>query len=652
MSSSLKNIEGLKRVFITRVNPSIDNGKYQVKRILNDIIIIDADIFTDGIDEIYAELVYKHESEDKWKRVKFSSPDNDCVTAKFLAKKLGIYHFTIEAWIDEFSTWKKRFVKKMQLKMDVANERAIGVNFFKNFIKKDDKTAQIIVDKIENEKSYSKIEKFFSKNNIKKWLREHITPAFITRYEKVLSIRVDPAKAGFSAWYEVFPRSVSSSGQHGSFQDLINYLPHIKELGFDVIYLPPIHPIGKTNRKGKNNSVTAMEHEPGSPWAIGSTEGGHKAIHPELGSYTDLRELINKARTLGIDIALDFALQCSPDHPYLHEHPEWFKHLPDGSLQYAENPPKKYQDIYPLNFGSEQWQAMWLEFKSIIDYWIKAGITLFRVDNPHTKPFIFWEWLIQEIKKEHPEVLFLSEAFTRPKVMYHLAKCGFSQSYTYFTWRNTKEELTSYMEELVSQPVSDFFRPNFWANTPDILPECLQTGGQPAFIARFILAATLSSNYGLYGPVYENCINTPLHEGAEEYLDSEKYEIKRHMKSSQNIDAIISRVNHIRKDHPALQNTQSIRFHTTDNPQLICYSKHCEESRDHMLIVVNLDYQYKQSGFIDIKRNNLPLPGDDFVVHDLLHDETYQWHTGSCYVELDPAKARCAHIFHIRENPT
>lgn len=354
---------------------------------------------------------------------------------------------------------------------------------------------------------------------------------------------------------------------------------------------------------------------------------------------------------MGIDIAMDFALQCSPDHPYLKEHPEWFRHLPDGTLQYAENPPKKYQDIYPLHFASSEWQEMWREFKSIFDYWIKAGVTLFRVDNPHTKPFIFWEWLIGEIKKEHPDVLFLAEAFTRPKVMYHLAKCGFSQSYTYFTWRNTKEELTTYMQELTSQPIVEFFRPNFWTNTPDILPEYLQKGGRPAFIIRFILAATLSSNYGMYGPVYENCINIPLHEGSEEYLDSEKYELMQNVISSQNIDSIITRVNQVRKQHPALQNTDSIRFHPIDNPQLICYSKHCEATGEVLLIIVNLDYEYKQSGFVHLRQADLHLHQDSFQVHDLLHDETYVWQTGLCYVELDPKKSRCAHIFHIRENP-
>lgn len=437
--------------------------------------------------------------------------------------------------------------------------------------------------------------------------------------------------------------------QHGTFKDVINYLPKLQKMGFDVLYLPPIHPIGMSNRKGANNSAKAGAKDPGSPWAIGSKEGGHKSILPELGSIQDFRLLIKKARECHIDIALDFAIQCSPDHPYLKKHPGWFKHRPDGTLQYAENPPKKYQDIYPLNFASKEWPFMWEELKSIVAFWIKEGVTVFRVDNPHTKPFIFWQWLINEIKSKNPEVLFLAEAFTRPKVMQHLAKCGFSQSYTYFTWRNTKEELTSYLKELISTPLVDYFRPNFWVNTPDILTEVLQKGGRPAFIIRLILAATLSANYGMFGPAYENCIREPLHEGSEEYMDSEKYRIGFWKDSKENISELISLVNAIRYLHPCLQNNNSLIFYPTDNPQIICYSKHDSSSKDTLLMVVNLDYHYKQSGFISIDLNLLGIKTNRFKVRDLFTNEIYTWQHGSCYVELDPQKERYAHILHVKD---
>lgn len=481
-------------------------------------------------------------------------------------------------------------------------------------------------------------------------MQEHLTPNFITDYPITLSIVVDPIKARWSSWYELFPRSMShDEGSHGTFHDVISYLPKLQKMGFDVLYLPPIHPIGITNRKGANNCVTATASDPGSPWAIGSAEGGHKQIHSQLGTLDDFRTLIKKAKEYHIDIALDFALQCSPDHPYLQDHPNWFRHRPDGTLQYAENPPKKYQDIYPLDFSSAEWASMWEECKSILLFWIKQGVKIFRVDNPHTKPFIFWQWLIGEVKKKHPDVLFLAEAFTRPKIMQHLAKCGFSQSYTYYTWRHTKDELTTYMQELNSSPVVDYFRPNFWVNTPDILTETLQKGGRPAFIIRFILAATLCSSYGMYGPAYENCVREPLHDGSEEYLDSEKYQIGHRKKTKENIIELISLVNTIRYLHPALQNNNSLVFYETDNPQIICYSK-CElTSQDILIIVVNLDIHHKQSAFVSIDLIPHKVSASQFKVRDLFTNEIYTWQQGRCYVELDPMKERYAHILHVKD---
>lgn len=643
-------IEGLKRVWIENVYPEIDDGNFPIKRIVNEKMIVEADLISDSIDEISARLLYKHEQDKKWSSAYFSEPDNDRFKAEFNLKKVGNYQYTIEAWIDEFSTWKKRFLKKAELGMDIDVERMIGLEFFNKRKPQLNETIQKSIQAIQQETSYKKLHKILENELLLNWTREHLAPSYITKYPRQLMVTVDRLRAQFSAWYEVFPRSLSRvKGKHGSFQDLIAYLPQLHKMGFDVIYLPPIHPIGLTNRKGKNNSVSCEEGDPGSPWAIGDKSGGHKAFHKELGTADDFKQLIATAKELNMEIALDFALQCSPDHPYLKKHPSWFKHLPDGSLQYAENPPKKYQDIYPFNFASNDWMDMWQEFKSIILYWIKMGVYIFRVDNPHTKPFIFWQWLICEVKKQHPETLFLSEAFTRPKVMYQLAKCGFSQSYTYFTWRNSKEELQNYIRELLSRPIVDFFRPNFWANTPDILHEYLQTGGRIAFMIRFILAATLGSNYGIYGPVYENCIHEPLHEGSEEYLNSEKYELKHLQTHPENIIELITQVNRIRRKHKALQNFNSLHLHTSDNPQLICYSKRCFDEKDILLMVVNLDYQYKQSGFLKMELSELGITSNEFEVHDLLTGERYLWQEGDCYVELDPDKSQCAHIFQINE---
>jgi starch synthase (maltosyl-transferring) len=417
-------------------------------------------------------------------------------------------------------------------------------------------------------------------------------------------------------------------------------------MNFDVLYLPPIHPIGDAFRKGKNNTEKAKPDDVGSTWAIGSEEGGHKAIHPKLGTLDDLHSLMAAAKLHGLEIAIDLAFQCSPDHPYVQQHPSFFRKRADGSIQYAENPPKKYQDIYPLDFETEDWRALWTELKSIIDYWIDEGVLIFRVDNPHTKSFPFWKWVIAEVKAAHPEVIFLAEAFTRPKVMYRLAKLGFTQSYTYFTWRNTKEDLTEYLEELTQTPVVEFFRPNFWPNTPDILHEELQTGGRPAFLSRFVLAATLSANYGIYGPAYELCENTAVKPGSEEYLNSEKYQLRHwDIEEPQNLQTLIARVNEIRRKHPALHSNRGLRFHPTDQPFLISYSKTDPEKKDVILVVVNLHHQNSQAGWVDLNLAELGVqPNQIFRVHDLLTDQTYQWSGARNYIQLEPGRS---HIFHV-----
>jgi starch synthase (maltosyl-transferring) len=473
---------------------------------------------------------------------------------------------------------------------------------------------------------------------------------FVTAYEKELPVVVEREKARFSTWYEMFPRSCAGRrGDHGTFEDCERILPYVASMGFDVLYFPPIHPIGFSNRKGKNNSPAAEPGEPGSPWAIGSELGGHKAVHPDLGSLNDLRRLMQKAAEHGIEIALDLAFQCSPDHPYVREHPEWFRSRPDGTLQYAENPPKKYEDIYPIHFETDGWQELFMELKSVVLFWIEQGIRIFRVDNPHTKPFVFWEWLIREIKKDCGEVIFLSEAFTRPKVMYRLAKLGFSQSYTYFAWRNTKGEITRYFQELTGKEIREFFRPNLWPNTPDILTEFLQTGGRPGFMSRLALAATLGASYGIYGPAFELCEGRPREVGGEEYLDSEKYEIKTwNLKDPLSLKDFIARVNRIRKENPALQSNETLRFHECDSDRILCFSKHTEDFSNVIFVVVNLDPHHTHGGWVHFPVEEMGLESrQGFQVHDLLSDARFLWHGSRNYLEIDP-RICPAFIFRLR----
>lgn len=475
---------------------------------------------------------------------------------------------------------------------------------------------------------------------------------FATTY-KWLSVTVDRERAGFSAWYEMFPRSTSTEpGKHGTLRGCIATLPYVAAMGFDVLYLPPIHPIGHAYRKGRNNEVTAAPSDPGSPWAIGNKDGGHDAIHPQLGTLEDFRALVAAARDQGLEIALDMALHCSADHPYVEAHPEWFKHRADGSIQYAENPPKKYQDIYPFDFASKQWKSLWEELKRIFLFWIDQGVRIFRVDNPHTKPFAFWQWVIAEVKRDFPEVIFLSEAFTRPKPMKYLAKLGFTQSYTYFAWRNTKEELTAYFTELTQTETREFFRPNLWPNTPDILTDYLQKGGRPAFVSRFILAATLGANYGIYGPAFELIERQPREPHSEEYLHSEKYEIKIwNREAAYSLAPLIARVNAIRHAHPALHRDASLRFHEVDNPHLICYSKQDSSADNAILIIVNLEIHYTHSGWVTFSEGDLSWFGltsqSVYDVEDLLQDARYTWQGRRNYVELNP-RALPAHIFLIK----
>ncbi len=509
---------GKTRVIIENVQPLVDGGLYPAKRTVGERVVVTANIFGDGHDHIRAEILYKKAGAAKWIQVPLQPTFNDEWTGSFKVEETGVYVFTIRGWIDHFETWYDGFKKKAAAKVDVKVELQEGAIFLRQLAGKTNKELIKLADRFENSDNYYENIEYIGGEEFSKLVHAYPLRENETVYSPEAEVLVEHKKANFSSWYEFFPRSASlEEGKHGTFKDCIKLLPRVAAMGFDVLYFPPIHPVGKINRKGKNNNVRSMDGEPGSPWAIGSDEGGHKSILPELGTLEDFKMLVQEARKHHIDLAMDIAFQCAPDHPYVKEHPEWFKQRPDGSIQYAENPPKKYQDIYPFYFENENWKALWEELKSVFLYWMEQGVTIFRIDNPHTKPIPFWQWVIAEVHKVNPDVIFLSEAFTRPKIMASLAKVGFTQSYTYFTWRTSKQEITEYVNELVNGPSRNYFRPNFWPNTPDILPYHLQYQGENSFILRYALAATLSSNYGVYGPSYEFNENTPI-EGKEEYF--------------------------------------------------------------------------------------------------------------------------------------
>lgn len=642
----MSEIRGQARVIIENVQPQVDGGHYPAKFTVGEHVKVFADIFGDGHDHIRAQVLYKKERSEAWSTLELRQLWNDLWSASFQVTEKGYYFFTVRAWIDHFETWYDGFKKKATAGIDVHVELMEGAAFLKR-IGKGDPYFQSLAEELVDESRYNDAIARVMSPVFAKIVREHPLIEHETVYEKELKLVVESKKANFSSWYELFPRSSSLDGKHGTFRDVIRLLPRISSMGFDVLYLPPIHPIGKINRKGKNNNVQAEPGEPGSPWAIGSDEGGHKSVHPALGTLDDFKALIQEAKKLHIEMAMDIAFQCAPDHPYVKEHPEWFRQRPDGSIQYAENPPKKYQDIYPFNFECDDWKGLWQELLSVFEFWIGHGVKVFRVDNPHTKPMRFWQWVIAEINRRHEDIIFLSEAFTRPKIMASLAKVGFTQSYTYFTWRVTKEEITEYVNELVQGPSRHFFRPNFWPNTPDILPFHLQHQGENVFILRYALAATLSSCYGIYGPAYEFYDNQPM-PGREEYFNSEKYEIKHHdWKRTNRMTDIISIVNRVRKEHPALQSTWNLQFCNIQEPALLAYVKATEDLSDIFLVVVNLDPHQRKSGFVQLPKDKLRL-GDNINVklHDVMTDEHYTWTQEWNYVELDPFKMPF-HLFRL-----
>jgi starch synthase (maltosyl-transferring) len=660
----MKPLEGRKRVIIEAIKPQVDCGRYPVKRVLGDAVTVTAAIFGDGHDHVSASLLYRPAAEDDWRRIPLSPLTNDLWSATFSVDQLGDWSYTIEAWVNHFNTWCVDLQKRLAAQ---AGNGASGTSTESQDIPLALRTgAQLLEQAAQRTKNLDGKLLAKAAEDLKRLAESKGTEfdyplsddvvalaarypdtALVTRYWKELNLWVDRERARYSTWYELFPRSASSDpGRHGTFADVKLLLPSIAKMGFDVLYLPPIHPIGTAFRKGKNNSVTSTGDDPGSPWAVGSKEGGHKAIHSQLGTLRDFKDLLSSAHDLGMELALDIAFQCTPDHPWVTEHPDWFIHRPDGSIQYAENPPKKYQDIYPLNFESTDWRGLWEALRGVFTYWIRQGVRIFRVDNPHTKALPFWEWCIAEVHKKYPDVIFLAEAFTRPHVMYSLAKAGFTQSYTYFTWRNKKDELQQYFEEITQPPVTDFFHPNLWPNTPDILHAALQTGGRTAFIQRLILAATLGANYGIYGPAFELCENTPAKSGSEEYLNSEKYEIRQWDRTSgHSMAPLITQINRIRRDNSALHSDGSLHFHPVDNPNILCYSKSSGENR--IFVAINLDATQEQAGWIDLDLKKLAIfHHGSFEIEDLLTGVHYQWNNRSNYVALRP-DIMPAHIFRL-----
>lgn len=642
-----------RRVRIERITPEIDAGRWPAKRILGDPFRVEVDLVCDGHESVAGVLLYRPTGTTAWDEVRLEPLVNDRWHGTFELSQLGWWQYTVEAWTDEFATWRKLLDKKLEARQDVSLELQVGSEIVAQAARRASAQAGPELERVARILRSTRTARdtkidAATDERLRELMAAYPDRSRSTWHDVVLEVRVDRPKARFSSWYELFPRSTTGSGNHGTFRDVESVLPYVASMGFDVVYFPPIHPIGTSHRKGRNNALVAEDGDPGSPWAIGDKTGGHKAVHPELGTLVDFRRLVAKAKDYGLEVALDAAFQTSPDHPYVTAHPEWFKKRPDGTIQYAENPPKKYEDIYPFDFDSRDWRGLWRELHSIFLFWIEQGVRLFRVDNPHTKPLRFWEWCIRDIQTRHPDVVFLAEAFTRPKLMYALAKAGFSQSYTYFTWRNTSRELTEYLQELTETDVGEFFRPNLWPNTPDILPEHLQFGGRAAFIARFVLAATLSSSYGIYGPAFELMAHV-ARPGSEEYLDNEKYEIKRwNLEDPNSLRPIITRVNRARRECAALQGNVNLRFHKTDNDQLLCFSKQTLDGQDSVIVVVNLDFYHRQSGWVELDLDALGMDSQEtFQIHDLIAEARYLWRGPRNYVELEPQLVP-AHVFQVR----
>jgi starch synthase (maltosyl-transferring) len=641
--------DGRVRAVIDAVRPAVDGGRFAVKRTVGEALEVEAHCFADGHDVLRAVLAWRGEDAKDWQEIEMQPLGNDVWRAQFTPKEIGRYRYTVAAWVDRFATWRHDFARR-----EDPADQAVAVLSGAELAEQAAARA-----KGEDAKALADWAKRLRKGpaaaldeDMAVLAARYPDRSLQAHWDIEMPLVVERERARYSTWYELFPRSAAAEpGRHGTFKDVEKRLAYVAELGFDVLYLPPIHPVGRDRRKGKNNAVVAAPDDVGSPWAIGAKEGGHKSIHAQLGTQEAFRRLVKAAAKHGMEIALDIAYQCAPDHPYVKEHPDWFRKRADGSVQYAENPPKRYQDIYPFDFECEDWPALWAELKSVFDYWIGEGVKIFRVDNPHTKAFPFWEWAIAEVQRAHPDVIFLAEAFTRPKVMHRLAKLGYTQSYTYFAWRNTKQELTEYFSELAQGPGREYFRPNVWPNTPDILTEALQVGGRAAFMQRLALAATLSANYGIYGPAYELMEHRPREPGSEEYLDSEKYQLRHwDLERADSLRAYIAAFNRIRRENPALQSDASLRFLPTDNEQLIAYAKQTPDGVNQIVCVVNLSPHHTHGGWVELDLAALGIePDHPYQMHDLLSGARYLWHGPRNFVQLDPQRSP-AHVFRVRRH--
>jgi starch synthase (maltosyl-transferring) len=633
-----------RRVIVEQVQPEIDAGRFPIKRTPGEAVTVTAVVHADGHDVLAGVLRHRSLPADTaadvpWEETALEPLGNDVWRASFSAGELGTAEYTVEAWVDRFASWKKELTAKVNAGQDVSSELLEGAGLVRDAAGRsaDGEWLRHRADLIGGKASPA--ERIAAALDASLDARASAAPdrRLATRYDRVLRVLIDRERARVGAWYEMFPRSAGTApGRSATFREAEGRLPAVAAMGFDVLYLPPIHPIGKTFRKGPNNSLHAGPDDPGSPWAIGSEDGGHMSVEPSLGTLDDFDHFLAAARGVHLEIALDLAYQCSPDHPYVREHPEWFRHRPDGTIKYAENPPKKYQDIYPFDFECEAWRSLWEELKRVVEFWCARGVRIFRVDNPHTKSFHFWEWMIADVRRQFPDVIFLAEAFTRPNIMRYLAKIGFDQSYSYFTWRNTSAELTEYFTELSEPPVVEYMRPNLFANTPDILHEFLQQGGRNAFQIRLVLAATLGASYGIYSG-FELCENVPVRPGSEEYLDSEKYQVKvRDWHSPDSLAPLITRLNQVRREHPSLQYDRGLQFYDTDNPSLLCYAKRSPDGRDLLLMVVNLDPHNMQHGFVQAPVGDIADRGGVFTVEDLLTGAQYAWKGEWNYVRLPP----------------
>ena len=644
-------------VVVENLTPMVDGGRFMAKATVGRVLRVEADVFAHGHDLVRALVRWRQEGRRQWDEAPMSPLGNDRLAGNVVPAALGCIEIEVVGALDALATWARDSRRRLEAGRPDPLDAEIGAALLVE-------AAEELVDRVAPERVEgvrSLAEKVHGGLDLALLDELEAERGLLTRRailpDEATTVRTKAVaareRAAFSSWYELFPRSASpDQDRPGTLQDVVDRLAYIEELGFDIVYLPPVHPIGRTGRKGPGNSTESGPGDVGSPWAVGGLEGGHTAVAPELGTLADFDRLVAAAAARGMEIALDIAFQASPDHPWVREHEGWFRHRPDGTIACAENPPKRYEDIYPLDFHTDDREGLWRELLGVVLFWIDHGVRIFRVDNPHTKPFAFWEWLISEVKRDYPEVVFLSEAFTRPKVMHRLAKLGFDQSYTYFTWRDTKWEIEQYFEELAHGPGAAYFRPNVWPNTPDILAKSLQRGGRPSFVSRLVLAAGLSANYGIYGPVFELLWDEPASPGGEEYLGSEKYEVHHHdLESPKSIRQVVARVNALRRAHPALQHDEGLRFRPIDNDQLVAWTKSDPSGSDTVIAVVNLDWQWEQSGFVELDLSELGIAeGDAFEAHDVLTEQTFVWRGGRNFVKLDPREMP-AHLLEIRTLP-